>query len=470
VNSASEALRGTDPRHVGQLQARFDAGDSFEELIGIAGELGVNVNPADLRRAIAWRQQNGRGARFGATDGQRTAAQALQGRAEQQQVQGPIDDTARALRGRPQPQERQGTSDYGETGWRRDASMYMGGLGERIGLNGQAIHDLTSIGLGLGDFVPGIGEATGTADTVQSINQRDWLGAGINGAATALGVVPFVGDAAGSLLKGMFLGVGARNANMTALRSAEEMAGRGASRGKILRDTGWFKGADGEWRFEISDHPMSVAGREGYLDDVVSHPELFDNYPELGGISVVNADRKGGSYRRAIVDGEIQPGELVIGRQGSPDAQRSIAAHEIQHGIQDIEGFARGGSPSEFSLGIGAKTLNQQDLTDINVLRKLGDEHHGGDVDAAVETFNRLLGREPLRHTVQAAKLRSIFTPDDVAKAADPMGSYRRMAGEVEARNTQHRLNWWPNARRDDAPWSTQDTPDDWQIFRKTGE
>lgn len=61
-------ISGTDPRHVEQLQARFDAGGSFEELTGLAREFGVNVNPADLRRAIAWRQQNGKGARIVADD------------------------------------------------------------------------------------------------------------------------------------------------------------------------------------------------------------------------------------------------------------------------------------------------------------------------------------------------------------------------------------------------------------------
>ena len=55
----------------------------------------------------------------------------------------------------------------------------------------------------LADFVPVVGDAAGVMDTVDSINEEDYVGAGINGLATALGVIPMVGPAASRVVKGL---------------------------------------------------------------------------------------------------------------------------------------------------------------------------------------------------------------------------------------------------------------------------
>jgi len=45
---------------------------------------------------------------------------------------------------------------------------------------------------------------------------------------------------------------------------------------------------------------------------------------------------------------------------------------------------------------------------------------------------------------------------------------YRRLAGEVEARNVETRMDWTPEQRRDTPPWHTEDVPRDQQIVRRT--
>jgi hypothetical protein len=45
--------------------------------------------------------------------------------------------------------------------------------------------------------------------------------------------------------------------------------------------------------------------------------------------------------------------------------------------------------------------------------------------------------------------------------------AYTRLAGEVEARNAQHRMNMTPEQRRANPPWRTQDLPDEQQIVRR---
>jgi len=49
------------------------------------------------------------------------------------------------------------------------------------------------------------------------------------------------------------------------------------------------------------------------------------------------------------------------------------------------------------------------------------------------------------------------------------MGQYRRLAGEVEARNVETRTEWPPEALRETLPTRTQDVPDEQQIVRFRG-
>lgn len=55
---------------------------------------------------------------------------------------------------------------------------------------------------GVLDFIPGVGEAAGAADTIDSYNEGDYVGTGINGFATLLGVAPVIGDGLAKGLKG----------------------------------------------------------------------------------------------------------------------------------------------------------------------------------------------------------------------------------------------------------------------------
>lgn len=54
-------------------------------------------------------------------------------------------------------------------------------------------------------------------------------------------------------LLGTFAGVNAKTANKLMLEAAQKMDKAGADRGAIWKETGWFKGPDSKWRFEIDD-------------------------------------------------------------------------------------------------------------------------------------------------------------------------------------------------------------------------
>tara|TARA_R110000787_G_scaffold283839_1_gene396993 strand:+ start:20 stop:1447 length:1428 start_codon:yes stop_codon:yes gene_type:complete len=73
------------------------------------------------------------------------------------------------------------------------------GLGEAFGGDREDYRRARKL-TGVLDFLPGIGDAAGAADTVDSYNEGDYVGTGINGLATLLGIAPVIG---GGLSKGV---------------------------------------------------------------------------------------------------------------------------------------------------------------------------------------------------------------------------------------------------------------------------
>jgi hypothetical protein len=134
-----------------------------------------------------------------------------------------------------------------------------------------------------------------------------------------------------------------------------EDAAPGMGREVLRQRTGWFEGIDGKWRIEISDEagqfilpldelvesPSFGTPTIYKLGDVYSHPLLYELYPEAANIDFV--------YRPAFMD-------LFKREQGSYNGKNQIQVtpyaedasstvlHEIQHWIQQTEGFAEGGN------------------------------------------------------------------------------------------------------------------------------
>lgn len=188
-------------------------------------------------------------------------------------------------------------------------------------------------------------------------------------------------------------GRNAATANLEALEQAEDLEVNGYTPGEIYRETGWFRGADGQWRFEIDDstmryynggdakfrkmHPGYVRHQElttkmldgtiteeeyqelrnsiwhreygrlkervdrgnAHLDDILDHDALFEAYPQLRDVKIEFAPLQPGVmgfFRRR--DNKIYLSEAL---QRAPE---DTLVHEIQHAIQALEGFANGSS------------------------------------------------------------------------------------------------------------------------------
>ena len=143
------------------------------------------------------------------------------------------------------------------------------------------------------------------------------------------------------------------------LSVAREMEAEKKDAKAIKMATGWERGADGKWRYEIPDSKlndmMDVDGKgtmvkrheedmlwtSGKLGNVVDAPELFKAYPELKNVrletdTIMNDLPSNGEFSQNTNTITIHADNLKY--------LNSILNHEIQHAIQHIEGFANGGS------------------------------------------------------------------------------------------------------------------------------
>ena len=160
---------------------------------------------------------------------------------------------------------------------------------------------------------------------------------------------PTLGDAA-SLFSQYSMPGGAVGAGAIALSNTSKAGGLGTVGGALAKGFEGAKkwmGKEGLQKFEISDEfaklkSLPKALQEARLGDVIDHPELFKNYPELSEMTVQkmlpmlnNADKGGESFVGGI---------RAAGNRPDKDILSSIL-HEIQHKIQEKEGF-EGGLPS----------------------------------------------------------------------------------------------------------------------------
>lgn len=116
-----------------------------------------------------------------------------------------------------------------------------------------------------------------------------------------------------------FAGQKASTANLEQLKNAQEMETLGADMKSIRKATGWFKGRDGKWRFEIDDSGMEYRNTAGEIEarDAASRrtltpEERINKAPDLGDENTVFAedgksysiseitDESGKSYGRGV--------------------------------------------------------------------------------------------------------------------------------------------------------------------------
>ena len=291
-------------------------------------------------------------------------------------------------------------------------------------------------------------------------------------------------------------------------QAAMRMAAEGESMTKVTLLTGWFKSAaDGEWRFQSSDRYLEirpdlrpkgasdwitmkdldqiVAAHEGdtkahavqealrlvneqnmrpmtlpegiTVGAFLAHPELLEMYPWLKDIPVKRlVDKRGqhylGMYEEGIVDKE-RDGQFGV-KVDMPYGQFvDVLVHEIQHYIQGVENWARGGNPGtkwqwlNFKLNLKLEQTKEYQAWEkyqeankpwVQEFFKLEAQFKQGLVPERkylreAGKYQKILDRlAVLDKALEDVRLSGKFTPKNVS-SKEAQAFYERIAGEIEA-------------------------------------
>lgn len=247
------------------------------------------------------------------------------------------------------------------------------------------------------------------------------------------------------------------------LAVARQMEKSGKDAKAIKLATGWERGADNLWRYEVPDD-FDLSELENRLQE-----SLNDGLSKAWGI-VYPSDL--GDLTKAYPDfnvdimvwvgdefentGEYSPAtegdETTFGRSASIEVKaktianiKDVLVHEIQHAIQEKEGFAEGGSV----FGLKDKLSAELDRR-VARIKELRAEGRDAEADELM--------------SVSKGLAEAVINND-----ADTYQNYRKLAGEVEARNVSARLGMSEQERRESLLSETEDVAREDQIVLMDG-
>lgn len=302
---------------------------------------------------------------------------------------------------------------------------------------------------------------------------------------------------------GIMAGKSAIGAPLARLTDAQKLETLGTSRENIWQMTGWFKDVDGGWKYEINDAKSQLRDRTGaetartarggdplgpfQARDVLDHPETWKAYPGLSRAPVIfspgreSSAMTAGAYSRPNSGWGMSEGiSLQPGGNSTDLGIHSTLLHELNHGVQFREGFARGGSPQEF--------LPQDFQTQVKQVNDFLNSHDGLFESAGIDQGALEAGLRKLRtggapsdltwHESNAVQNYMTLSPEitrpynqSLVKADELQAQstaaheqYNNLAGEVSSRNVQERFEQNDYQR---APWQTTGYPQGPQLVRQ---
>lgn len=276
-----------------------------------------------------------------------------------------------------------------------------------------------------------------------------------NNAAVITGIKAILAVESGTI-RGQMLSAGTRDfmmyvgsgsvttPNLSKLAEAQALEAAGALSGPTgtTRDkTGWFRGVDGKWRYEISDRtmmfkpghtPLELKENQVYrLGDVIEHPELFAQYPDMKDINfkVTDAEGAGGYW-------DWRNNLIVVSNQTPKHATYYLdtLVHEIQHAVQTWEGFANGASAEgDYPISVDAV------LKALNFLAT--------NKGAPLYLWNKTYSASDLRDMQDALEVLRDQFGKSLDRANDTFSTYREKAYAIQQEQRERRnkaeLEWW---------------------------
>lgn len=176
----------------------------------------------------------------------------------------------------------------------------------------------------------------------------------------------------------------AMTANMEKLKEAKEMLAKDADMETIYKKTGWHRGADGKWRFEIPDNLDKIDAakfaEEGYaipLGEIYTNPKLYEAYPWLADVMVQSEPMEEQTLGVAAGEGYIGINSNLLG----DGIKQEIIINGIKYkrvvskdGAKAGKFFSHGDEFIEYALNHGIKNNTFDKKAAVNSLKELIQE------------------------------------------------------------------------------------------------
>lgn len=243
------------------------------------------------------------------------------------------------------------------------------------------------------------------------------------------------------------------------LAVARQMEKSGKDAKAIKLATGWERGVDKLWRYEVPDD-FDLAELENRLQENLNdglsktwgvlYPsdlgELTKAYPDFNVDIMVWVGEE--FENTGVYSPATEGDETTFGRSASIEVKaktvadiKDVLVHEIQHAIQEMEGFAEGGQ----ARGLNDKLSAELDKR-VATIKQLREEGRNEEADEFMQMSKGLA--------------EAVINNDD-----DAYGNYKKLAGEVEARNAATRIGKSLQERRESLLSETEDVAREDQII-----
>lgn len=204
-------------------------------------------------------------------------------------------------------------------------------------------------------------------------------------------------------------------------------------------------------RFSSPDYNHTTTAK---LRSVVEGP-VIEAYPQMKDVTI---SFEKGMQGYASWNPETKHISISDKLRYDDETIMSAIIHEVQHAVQDFEGFAKGGNVQQFK---------QFDVEESVLLKNYIDGKQGKDAflnDPDVSSLIEELDLGVVKNIItqfNKADIKEILRN----KNLDAIEQYKRLAGEVEARNAQTRAGYTDEQRRKTLLSESQDIATEDQIF-----
>jgi len=199
----------------------------------------------------------------------------------------------------------------------------------------------------------------------------------------------------------------------------------------------------------LKDLSKIFGGKNVTLQDILSHPSLYRDYPELAKYPVTGLGLFQNNLKGAYGDGKLYLRRMTSPTEQDIKAAHSTLLHEVQHAIQELDKMPMGGMTEDFLSSGYKKAAGKIGLMRDGAMKELKNLINDKGYESKIYydiLFNNKNAQELLakdKDLAMAAELNSRLQKSQMKledKYNQAFQKYRSYAGEAQARAVQTRL------------------------------